>query len=470
MNRLTKIVATISDKTATEDSLNAMLLAGVDAIRLNTAHMNIEEGKKIISLIRKVSQTIPIMIDTKGPEVRTTFCDNPISLTQNEIIEIQSDPTSNSNNKIISVSYENFHNEVPVGSEILIDDGEVSLTVISANKNRLQCKVNNCATIGSRKSVNVPSVSINVPSLSTKDIEFIHFAADYEVDFIAHSFVRTVDDVRGIQNLLDQKMSSCKIIAKIENQEGIDNIDDILDHVYGIIVARGDLGIEIPIAHVPQIQKILTHKAIEKRRAVIVATQMLHSMIEHPRPTRAEVSDVANAIYDGADAVMLSGETAYGKYPLEAIRAMADIATEAAKVLPKMKNISREVVVSPIASHLTKSAIIASADLDADAIIADSKSGRTIRALAAYRSSKPIFAFCYDSATIKQINLFHGVIPIFTPPRDSADKFIEEAISHLVNTKKISEDSIVVILAGNFGTDSGASFIEICEAKRRIKK
>lgn len=469
MKRLTKIVATLSCKNATHQSIQTLLQAGMDAVRLNTAHMSLEEGKKMVDLIREVSPFTPIIIDTKGPEVRTTVADAPIPVSQGSSIELQADPRAPSTPDCLSVSYEGFTEEVPVGSEILIDDGDVSLTVVSKQHRRLQCTVNNDGIIGSRKSVNVPSVAIQVPSLSDKDLDFIQFSAQNNIDFIAHSFVRNQEDVIVIQKLIEARHSHCQIIAKIENQEGVDNIDSILEHVYGIMVARGDLGIEIPPARIPHIQKTLIQKAMQKRRAVIVATQMLHSMIQNPRPTRAEVSDVANAIYDGADAVMLSGETANGKYPIEAIRTMAEIAREANSVIPPMRHLAREIIAGPIASHLTHLAVEASADLHPAAIIADSKSGRTIRALAAYRPATPIYAFCYDPSTLKQVALFHGVQPIFTPQRDDAREFMTEAITQLVQSKAIRKEDIVVILAGNFGSDEGASFVEICEAQKRLQ-
>lgn len=470
MNKLTKIVATVSDKTATKELLQEMIDAGMNAVRLNTAHQTTAESLKVIKMIREVDETIPVMLDTKGPEVRTSALGEPVKVVENELIRICSNAETPCAEGVISVNFCRFGKEVPVDSTIMIDDGDVSLTVIKKENEELICRVNNSGTIGLRKSVNVPGVAIDVPGLSNKDIDFIQFAAENDVDFIAHSFVRNQDDVIVIRKLLDSRNSRCKIIAKIENQEGVDNIDSILDHVFGIMIARGDLGIEIPQARIPHIQKHLIQKAVIKRKAVIVATQMLHTMIKNPRPTRAEVSDVANAIYDGTDAVMLSGETAYGNYPIEAIKTMAEIAAEVDSVKPPMRNIPKCVVISPVAAHLTRSAVKASSQLNASAIIADSKSGRTIRALAAYRPNKPVFAFCYDKITMRQIGLCHGVSAYYMPPRDNTDQFLIASIKQLTDEKQFSKEDLVVILAGNYGSDSGASFIEICPAKQFLKR
>ena len=468
MNKLTKIVATISDKTATPQFLQEMIKLGMNAIRLNTAHQTTQEALKIIKMVREIDETIPVMIDTKGPEVRTTVSDKPIEVSTNDKIDVIGEPNTKSVIGTLSVNYVRFCSEVPIGSSIMIDDGDVELEVVGKTGEKLNCLVKNDGSIGSRKSINVPGVAIDVPGLSEKDIKFIQFAADNDVDFIAHSFVRNQDDVIVIRRLLDSKNSQCKIIAKIENQEGVDNIDSILNNVFGIMIARGDLGIEIPGYKIPHIQKDLIKQCINKRKAVIVATQMLHTMINNPRPTRAEVSDVANAVYDGTDAIMLSGETAYGNYPLEALKTMAEIATEVDSVKPSMCKIAKGVVSSPIAAHLIRSAVKASASLNAKAIVADSKSGRTIRALSAYRPNKPIFALCYDKVTMRQINLCHGVVATYMPPRQNTDEFVSEALILLKDRFKLNNEDLVVVIAGNFGSENGASFIEISEIKSLI--
>ena len=295
MNRKrTKIVATISDRRCEPEFIRELYEAGMDAIRINSAHLNIEGALKIIENGRRISDKIPFLLDTKGPEIRTTDCDAPIVMSKGQKIKMMGDPDAKSSPDCIFVNYTGFAADVPLNSSILIDDGDVELRVESKDGNILNCVAGNDGTIGSRKSVNVPRVNFYLPSVSEKDKEFLAFAAEQDIDFIAHSFVRRRQDVEDVKAILDTHGSQAKIIAKIENQEGVDNIDDILEAVYGIMVARGDLAIEIPYEKVPGIQKMIIEKCIERRKPVIVATQMLHSMIHNPRPTRAEVSDIAN--------------------------------------------------------------------------------------------------------------------------------------------------------------------------------
>lgn len=315
MRRKTKIVATISSKNCSVPFIKGLFEAGMNVVRLNTAHMNHDDALEVIRNTRAVSDTIGILLDTKGPEIRTCLTDSPLTVKCDDTIFVKGAPDESSRDNIICVSHSDFVEDVPVGSSILIDDGLIALAVIDKDANFLKCTVENDGTISSRKSINIPSVHVQLPALSEKDKGFIRFAADHDLDFIAHSFVRNKGDVLAVQSLLDAKKSSIKIIAKIENAEGVDNLSEILDHVYGIMIARGDLAVEIPTEQIPLTQKRIIKECIERRKPVIVATQMLHSMIESPRPTRAEVSDVANACLDHADALMLSGETANGKYP-----------------------------------------------------------------------------------------------------------------------------------------------------------
>jgi len=322
----TKIVTTISDRKCDVPFLKELFEAGMNVVRLNTAHQTTKDALRVINNVRLVSDRIPILIDTKGPEIRTTKTKGTILLKEGETIIFKGDPEVLSTSECICASYKDFVNETPKNSCILIDDGELAFTVIDKNENELICRIENEGVLGNRKGINVPGVSFSLPSVSDKDIRFIDFAVEQDVSFIAHSFVRSKKDLLAVQKHLDKRKSNIKIIAKIENQQGVDNIDEILDHCYGIMVARGDLGIEMPYEEIPGVQKFLENKCMNRRKPVIVATQMLHSMIENPRPTRAEVSDVANAIYDGTDAIMLSGETAYGEYPVEAVRTMTRIA------------------------------------------------------------------------------------------------------------------------------------------------
>ena len=354
---------------------------------------------------------------------------------------------------------------------ILIDDGTIAFTVIDKKNDELICKVENDGVVAKNKSVNTPSVEINLPSLSQKDIEFIDFAIDNNVDFIAHSFVRKKEDLIAIQKRLDAKSSRVKLIAKIENKEGVDNIDEILEHAYGIMVARGDLAIEIPQMMIPIIQKEITNKCIRMRKPVIIATQMLHTMINNPRPTRAEVSDIANAVYDGTDAMMLSGETAYGEYALEAVNVMV----ETAKAIEAAKNeafndIPAVVINNEISAFLAKSSVIASTDLATKAIIADSTGGRTIRSLAAYRPDNPIYAMCYDKRLVRELALSYGVQAEFIKPVSNSDEFIRKSLNTLCEKTLLKSSDLVVILAGNFGPSNGPSFIEISSVENLLTK
>ena len=353
MLKHTKIVATVSDQRCDVAFVEALYKAGMNVVRLNTAHMMEEGLTRVVNNVRTVSDRIGILMDTKGPEVRTTTTVNkePIPFKTGEIVKVIGNPDQETSHDCICVSYKNFVNDLAIGSDILIDDGDLEMKVTGKSGDCLLCEIQNDATLGSRKSVNVPGVRINLPSLTEKDRNNILWAIDHDLDFIAHSFVRNKQDVLDIQRILDERNSPIKIIAKIENQEGVDNIEEILEVAYGVMIARGDLGIEVPAEKIPGIQRMLIRKCVEVKKPVIVATQMLHSMINNPRPTRAEVTDIANAIYYRTDALMLSGETAYGKYPIEAVQTMTKVAREAEKTKLSANDIRVPIAVSY--THLT---------------------------------------------------------------------------------------------------------------------
>jgi len=462
MNRKrTKIVATISDKNCDTGFLRVLYEAGMDVIRINSAHLEIEGALRIISNTREVSDKIAILIDTKGPEIRTTDCDESIELKKGGKINIIGDPDKKSSDEAIYVTYNRFASEIPSGSLILIDDGDLELKVLRKNGNVLECIVDNDGILGSRKSVNVPSVKIHLPSLTEKDKVFIEMAAKNDVDFIAHSFVRSRQDVIDVQSVLNKYESSIKIIAKIENQEGVENMDDILENVYGIMVARGDLAIEIPYEKIPGIQKLIINKCIISRKPVIVATQMLHSMINSPRPTRAEVSDIASAIFSQTDALMLSGETAKGRYPAEAVKTMTKVALEAEKNKEKFLDVPYLKIPVDISSYLAKVAVKTAFRIGAKGIIADTRGGRTIKDMASYRGIKLILAQSYSLSTMRELALSYGVYASYQEKRESVDEFINIALKNLVKAHKLKNDDIVVVLAGNFSGGSGVSFIEV---------
>ena len=457
----TKVVATISDKNCSSAFIKELYEAGMDVVRINSAHLSIDGALQIMKNTREVSDKIAIILDTKGPEIRTTVCDEPIQLKRGCKINIIGDPTKKSSGEAIYVSYKSFASDIPVGSIILMDDGELELRAVKRNQDALECIIDNDGILGSRKSVNIPSVKICLPSLTDKDKAFIEMAVNNGVDFIAHSFVRSKQDVLDVQAVLDSYNSSIKIIAKIENQEGVENIDDILDNVYGIMVARGDLAIEIPYEKIPGIQRMIITKCIVRRKPVIIATQMLHSMITNPRPTRAEVSDVANAIYTQTDAIMLSGETANGKYPVEAVKTMTKVAMEVEKNKEKFLDIPHVNVTGEISAYLAKVAVKTAFRIGAKGIIADTTGGRTIRDMASYRGIDLILAQCYLESTMRELALSYGVYASYQERRKSVDEFIHIALKKLITAHDLKGDDIVVVLAGNFTDGSGFSFIEV---------
>ncbi len=457
----TKIVATISDRNADEGFIRSLYEEGMNVVRLNTAHQTPDQTLKVVEATRNVSEKIALLLDTKGPEVRTACSSEDIHVRPGDEIRLEGNSQASSTPQCIYVTYDHFADDVPVGSSVLIDDGDVGLTVKSKEGNQLICEVNNSGVIKPRKSVNVPNVFLNLPPISEKDYQYIQFAIDHDLDFIAHSFVRNKQDVEQIQHILDEHNSDIKIIAKIENQKGVDNASEILDVAYGIMVARGDLGIEIPYEKIPGIQRMLIDTCIEKRKPVIVATQMLHSMIENPRPTRAEVNDIASAIYSKTDAVMLSGETASGRYPVESVRTMAKVAKEVENTKEPFNDIESRVINNKVTAYLCKSAVKAAIRLDAKAVISDTTSGKTIRCLAAYRGQKPVYAQCYSRRTMRELQLCYGVRPDFIKLRNTSHEFLKEAIKVLKTQYDFSDQDLVVVTAGNFGRNYGVTFIEI---------
>ncbi len=461
MEKLTKIVATISDKYADEGFLRQMHEAGMDVVRINTAHQQPDQTLKIINTVRRISDRIPFLIDTKGPEIRTVQTGNEVKVSRGQLIKVAGDPDGASSSDCLFVNYKEFVASLEVGKSIMIDDGDIELMVLEKHPQHLVCKVMNEGLIKPRKSINLPGSKVTLPSLSQKDLEYIDFSMEHGIDFIAHSFVRNKEDVMAIQEILDRNNSPIKIIAKIENQEGVDNIDEILEHVYGIMVARGDLAIEVPAEKIPGIQARLIAKCIRQRKAVIVATQMLHSMIENPRPTRAEVTDIANAVFSGTDAVMLSGETAYGKYPLESVKTMTRTAREAEKT---RNNVVEQDILphdNEVSGFLSKMAVSSIDNLNSRAVITDTDTGKTARYLSAFRGKSPIYAQCYDTRVLRELALNFGVYADYMDVETSKKEFIKHTLEKLLGRGEINQEDLIAVLAGNFGKKSGPSFVEI---------
>ena len=455
----TKIVATISDKRCEIGFLRELYEAGMNVVRLNTAHQTLDEAMKVVRNVRAVSDQIALLIDTKGPEVRTCDIVVPVRVGKGEIIFMTGDRTLVAE-KLIHVSYEHFVRDVQIGDKILVDDGDVELIVRDKKENCLELEASNPGEIKDKKSINVPGVNMHLESLSDKDRKFIQFAMDNKLDFIAHSFVRNKQDVMEIQQILDEQHSNIKIIAKIENQEGVNHIDEILDHVYGVMVARGDLAIEIDAEKIPLIQRYIVNKCIESKKPVIIATQMLHTMIDHPRPT--EVSDIANAVFSGTDAIMLSGETAYGDYPLEAVKVMSRVAEANESILPPDANRNLVRINNEITAALARVAVRMTTMLPIKAIVVDTNSGRTARYLSAFRGGLPVYARCYDEHVMRELALSFGVRPYFSVKPHSRDEFMRDIPQVLLQNGYQPEDQILVI-GGSFGHVRGASFLEVCK-------
>ncbi len=457
----TKIVATISTMNCEVDFLRRLHAAGMDVARLNTAHMSLEDAALMVNNIRQVSDDIAIMIDTKGPNIRTCNLNDPLPVAKEAVVDVSSSTVAPGSG--FQVNYNKFVDEIPAGSRIMIDDGEVELIVDRKVGRVLKCRALNDGTIRNHKSVNVPGVEMNMPALTARDREFIDFAIENKLDFIAHSFVRSRDDVMAVQSILDTSDSPIGIIAKIENRQGVNNLSSILDVAYGVMVARGDLGIEIPLEEIPLIQKHMIYECMRRRKPVITATQMLQSMENNPRPTRAEVSDVANAVFDGSDAVMLSGETAQGRYPVESVAMMTRILLEtertASKLFARIDEI--EAPRDAVSAYLVKTALQSPSKLPIRAIICNTATGRSPRMCAAYRGSVPIYAFSYNPGVVRQLTLSYGVCPLHRDYQENFTDLVQVPVKRLLEDKKIDPDDLVVFLGRHSLTDQSSDFCSI---------
>ena len=459
----TKIVCSISDRRCDVDFLRKLFFAGMNVVRMNTAHATPDGIRTIIRNVRAVSPHIGILIDTKGPEVRTTGVEAPIEYKTGDVVKIFGRPGMDSSHDIVNLSFPDIASDVKVGDDILFDDGAIDMKVTDIVGPTVFTRVTNDGVLGAHKSVNVPGEHINLPALTEKDRRNILLAIEEDIDFIAHSFVRSAADVKAVQDILDEHHSDIKVISTIENQEGVDNIDEIIDASYGIMIARGDLGIEVPVKQIPGIQRMIIRKCVQKKKPVIVATQMLHTMIGNPRPTRAEVTDIANAIYSNTDALMLSGETASGRYPVEAVETMSAIAEQAEK---DRQNFGEHYEV-PLNDNCTQKEFLAHAAIESSrhlgvaGIITDSETGETARDLAAFRGPKPILAICYKEKTQRWLNLSYGVIPIYQKDHVSSEYMFSAALRMLRQKGYIQPDDKIAYLSGSFGEGGGTTFLEI---------
>lgn len=467
----TKIVCSISDRRCDVDFIRGLFNAGMNVVRMNTAHATPDGIRSIIRNTRAVSPHIGILIDTKGPEVRTTDVESPIEYKTGDVVRIFGRPEMNTTHDIINVSFPDFAKDVKVGDIILFDDGAIGMKIMGIEGPAVYVEVQNDGVLGAHKSVNVPGEHIDLPALTEKDKRNINLAIEEDIDFIAHSFVRSADDVHAVQKILDERHSDIKIISKIENQEGVDNIDEIINASYGIMVARGDLGIEVPVEKIPGIQRMIIRKCVERHKPVIVATQMLHTMITNPRPTRAEVTDIANAIYSNTDALMLSGETASGKYPLEAVKTMAAVAEQA----ENDRNSFDAMYNVPLNEHcsqrefLSHSAIESTRLLGIAGIITASKSGYTARCLATYRGPKPILAICYNDKLQRWLNLSYGVIAVRQKEKASSGEIFNAALRMLRQKGYVTNEDKVAYLSGALDSlGDGTTLLELIKVGDRI--
>lgn len=455
--RKTKIVCTIGPASESIDKLVQLIEAGMNVSRLNFSHGNHEEHAARIKNIReaaeKTGKKVGILLDTKGPEIRTNDMENgAIELTTGQECIVSMTEVLGTPEKF-SVTYDQLIDDVHPGAKILLDDGLIGLEVISVDKSskEIKTRVLNSGTLKNKKGVNVPGVSVNLPGITEKDAKDIIFGIEQGVDFVAASFVRRATDVLEIRQLLEEnKGSHIQIIPKIENQEGVDNINEILEVSDGLMVARGDLGVEIPAEEVPLVQKDLIKKCNTLGKPVITATQMLDSMQRNPRPTRAEASDVANAIFDGTDAIMLSGETAAGQYPVEAVQTMHNIASRAEQALDHKELLSARSKDTEhnITDAIGQSVAHTALNLEVNAIITPTESGHTARMISKYRPKAPIIAATSNDHVLRRLALVWGVYPQLGQKAETTDEMLAIAVEESVNSGLVSHGDLVVITAG----------------------
>lgn len=466
----TKIVCTIGPASESEKVLKELFQNGLNVCRLNFSHGSHEEHKQRIDNIKKVREElkmpIGIMLDTKGPEIRLgDFKDGTIEIEEGDIFTITTRDILG-DKSIISVSYNGLPNDIGKGSRILIDDGLVEFKVMEVmGGTDIKCIAMNNGTLKNHKGVNVPGVKINLPAVTKKDIDDILFGIENGIDFIAASFVRKAADVLEIRKILEENnVNTIEIISKIENQEGVDNIDEILAVSDGIMVARGDLGVEIQTEVMPLVQKELIRKSNLAGKPVITATQMLDSMMRNPRPTRAEVTDVANAILDGSSAIMLSGETAAGKYPVESVKTMYNIAKSTEDSLDYGEILNSKVAISEISTTnaIGKATCTTAMDLGASAIITATSSGYTSKAISKFRPKAPIIAATTTESVMRRLSLVWGVYPVLSPYSNSTDDVIELSIQSTVDEGYVKEGDLIVVTAGiPVGTAGSTNLIKV---------
>ncbi len=450
--RKTKIICTLGPSTDQDGIMRGLIENGMDVARFNFSHGDYEEHgsrfRKLCQLREELGRPVAAMLDTKGPEIRTgEFEGGSATIKTGSVFTLTPRPVLG-NDSIVSITFEGLHKDVHAGTRILLDDGLIEMVVEGVENGDIHCRVQNGGTIRNRRGVNVPSVHLSMPYLSDKDRSDILFGVEMGYDFIAASFTRCADDILQIRALLEEHGGrNISIIAKIENNDGVKNIDEILRVVDGIMIARGDMGVEIPLEEVPIIQKMLIKKTYNSEKQVITATQMLDSMMKNPRPTRAEATDVANAIYDGTSAIMLSGETAAGLYPLESVRTMATIAERAERDIDYAKRFRSqsfsEITVANAIAHAT-----CTTAHDLGAAVTVTKSGKTAKLISKFRPAVPIVACCMDPAVCRMLSMSWGVTPILIDLKDNTDELFDQAVLNAQEAGLIESGELAVLTAG----------------------
>lgn len=463
MIKKTKIVCTLGPAVDDENILRQMILEGMNIARFNMSHGNHEEHGARLAMLKRLREDLKVpvaaLLDTKGPEIRLgDFEQKQVVLKQGQLFTLTTSEILG-NKESAYITYAGLPYDVTPGNRILIDDGLVEMEVESVVGEEIRCLVKNTGVISARKGVNVPGVSLSLPFINEKDYNDLRFAVEQGFDFVAASFTRTVEDMREIKHILKELGGEkIKVIAKIENSQGVENLDEILSLADGVMVARGDMGVEIPLEEVPVIQKEIIGKVYGAGKQVITATQMLDSMMQYPRPTRAEANDVANAVYDGTSAIMLSGETASGKYPLECIRTMVRIAGRTEQDIDYRKRFLQNKLPTEgsITNAISKATVNAAMELNARAIVTVTESGRTAYMISRYRPFCPVIACTPKEQTYRQLALSWGIIPLLIDEKEDLDELFEEAIQAVVKASHAKEGDVLVLTAGvpigTFGT------------------
>ncbi|WP_443661083.1 pyruvate kinase [Eshraghiella crossota] len=460
--RKTKIICTLGPAVDSDERITQIINAGMDCARLNFSHGTHEEQEVRLNRVRRIAgelnRHIPILLDTKGPEIRLKDFENgSVVVEKGSLFTFDTDKETPGTKERIGLTYDKLAKNVEVGTKILVDDGKIELKVTAIKGSKVICKVITGGKLSNHKSINIPNVEIPMPYLNDVDKSDLLFGIEHNVEYIAASFVRCADDLKKLRKFLkDNGGQDIKVISKIENGQGINNFDEILELSDGIMVARGDMGVEINFEKIPAIQKMMIEKCNREGKIVVTATQMLESMTENPRPTRAEVSDVANAIYDGTTVIMLSGESAAGRHPVEAVRTMANIAVNAENTINYYeKYVDSSADMEPnLKNAICASAYNAAKYLDAKAIVVLTRSGATANILSRFHPECPVIAATISERGRNQLNLVWGITPVAAENLDSADKFVQYAVSKAVESRLVKRgDNIVVILASDLESD-----------------